>query len=458
MGPDMTFRTTSSPDINGVRSTEVEPTSAIVHASINPVGYAAKYFFEYGQTPSYGSKMPVAPVSIGSGKDDVLVQQQLTGLQPGVTYHYRVVAENEWGSSSSLDTTFDYAPPPCPNDELRQLTLGSYLPDCRAYELVSPPEAGSVVLFPSEIPLNYHNDQNHRDYGEGQDGEGVSYAVNQGFARAPSRFAFYAALGSVKGLNAPNEWHDMYVATRTNSGWVTTLPGLKGEEAAANSRKECGDTLEFCIDHQHEELFGFEAEFAPYLYETDSEKFLGRLPTNVDVIPNGLNWRGAQRMSGDFEHFVFSSNDYRESNTDFHSIAFAPGGVTEPFGSAYDNNLADRSVTIGLENAKRRKYAGSDPEGDHRKILRLPRPLPGRLPHPHLHPGWGGGDEPANLYMRVSQHHLRRLQGRSGRVRRHDPKRLEGRLLDRRPAHLRRHRQSSDLYIGARAVPNPTRP
>ena len=43
-------------DANGVRSTEVEPTSAIVHASINPVGYAAKYFFEYGQTPSYSVK------------------------------------------------------------------------------------------------------------------------------------------------------------------------------------------------------------------------------------------------------------------------------------------------------------------------------------------------------------------------------------------------------------------
>ena len=159
-------------------------------------------------------------------------------------------------------------PPACPNDELRQLTLGSYLPDCRAYELVSPGEAGSIVLFPSQIPLGYHNDQNHRDYAEGADGEGVSYAVNQGFAAGPSRFAFYGALGSIKGLDAPNEWHDMYVATRTNGGWITTLPGLKGEEAAANLRKECSDTLALCIDHQHETLYGFEPEFSPYLFET----------------------------------------------------------------------------------------------------------------------------------------------------------------------------------------------
>ena len=71
---------------------------------------------------------------------------QLDGLQAGVTYHFRVVAENKWGTAFSPDTTFDYAPPGCPNDHVRQQSGASYLPDCRAYELVSPGRRGAILL------------------------------------------------------------------------------------------------------------------------------------------------------------------------------------------------------------------------------------------------------------------------------------------------------------------------
>ena len=49
----------------------------------------------------------------------------------------------------SPDQTFNFNPPECPNAHMRQQTGGSYLPDCRAYELVSPGNAGGVVMFPN---------------------------------------------------------------------------------------------------------------------------------------------------------------------------------------------------------------------------------------------------------------------------------------------------------------------
>ena len=88
---------------------------------------------------------------LGSGTEPIQVEQRITGLTPGVTYHFRVVATNEpWGTAISTDTTFDFAPPTCPNDHVRQETARPILPDCRAYELVSPGAAGAVQLFPAK--------------------------------------------------------------------------------------------------------------------------------------------------------------------------------------------------------------------------------------------------------------------------------------------------------------------
>ena len=64
----------------------------------------------------------------------------------GIVYHFRVLAVNTWGTTATSDRTFNFFPPSCPNSVLRQKTGSSYLPDCRAYELVSPGLAGNILL------------------------------------------------------------------------------------------------------------------------------------------------------------------------------------------------------------------------------------------------------------------------------------------------------------------------
>ncbi len=66
----------------------------------------------------------------------------------GVVYHFRIVAENKWGTTASERQTFAFNPPHCPNSAVRQQTGSAYLPDCRAYELVSPARAGGAALLP----------------------------------------------------------------------------------------------------------------------------------------------------------------------------------------------------------------------------------------------------------------------------------------------------------------------
>ena len=72
--------------------------------------------------------MPAPDEDIGSADVPQSVSVPVSNLQPGVTYHYRVVATNQWTSVSD-DTTFNFAPPSCPNEHVRQQTASNYLPE-----------------------------------------------------------------------------------------------------------------------------------------------------------------------------------------------------------------------------------------------------------------------------------------------------------------------------------------
>ncbi len=327
-GRDLTFRSASAPRISGVRATDVTANSALLNARIDPVGYDTSYYFEYGTTSAYGSEIPLSPGDDLAVTDSPQnVSQEISDLTPGVTYHFRVVATNEWGEGASEDTTVDFLPPSCPNADVRQQTRTSYLPDCRAYELVSPSNAGSVTLFPSEeIPLF----------------TAVYtipplWSVNNGMATNPARFSYFGGIGTVMGLDAPNGAFDMYSATRTSTGWVTSLPGLSGHQAVFVASKHCSDSLDLCIDHNAGDVLKgtTPGESAPHLFRADGTP-LGQLPTNAGVIPGGRHFTGDQRPSPDLSHFAFSSTDVR----------FAPGGIKGPPGSAYDNDIEAHTVDV----------------------------------------------------------------------------------------------------------------
>jgi hypothetical protein len=326
-GPDETVKIADRPGIAGVRATEVDVDSAVLNARIDGNGYQTTYRWEYGPTPEYGSTVLATEPELG-GVAPQQVSQPIAGLHPGVTYHFRIVAGNKWGEVSSPDTTFDFAPPACPNNHIRQQTRSNYLPDCRAYELVSPGNAGAVQLFPSQIAFD--------------DGTN-NWPLNSGFVGGPSRFSYFGVLGTVDGLNAPNAELDMYVATRTAGGWVTSLPGLEGSEAIFVGRRQCSALLDSCIDHSLGNTPAPEA--APYLFTVAGDP-LGRLPTNLAEVPGGERFFGAQRMSRDFGHFAFSSGEIWSFSGTSPGVAFTPDGIPTGLGSAYDNDIAASTVKL----------------------------------------------------------------------------------------------------------------
>jgi hypothetical protein len=85
-------------------ASDIHPSSAVLNGTVNPNGKSTHYFFQYGTSTGYG--VQTSPASAGSGSANVSVHQTITGLTPGTTYHFRLVAQNATGTSQGADATF----------------------------------------------------------------------------------------------------------------------------------------------------------------------------------------------------------------------------------------------------------------------------------------------------------------------------------------------------------------
>ena len=106
-GQDQTF-TTPAPATTGALAvttpaSDLTPTSASLNGVVNPQGQATSYEFQWGTSTAYGNT--TAPAG-ASGSDPQSASSALTGLTPGTTYHYRLIANQAGASTNGQDRTF----------------------------------------------------------------------------------------------------------------------------------------------------------------------------------------------------------------------------------------------------------------------------------------------------------------------------------------------------------------
>lgn len=130
------------------RVKDVGYTDATLNAIINPEGAPTTYHFEYGRSSAYGQNTPTGPLAADFAFHPVSVP--LAGLEAGTTYHFRLVVGGVAGPDRTF-TTFRRRPPSaCPNAGLRYGD-GADLPDCRAYEQVSPADKNHSDVVPNVL-------------------------------------------------------------------------------------------------------------------------------------------------------------------------------------------------------------------------------------------------------------------------------------------------------------------
>jgi CSLREA domain-containing protein len=99
----------TSPTVSTDPTTAITTTGATLSGSVIPNSPSGQAQFEYGTTTAYGSTAQ-APALIG----DVLTSQpivaSITGLSPGTTYHFRIVASSQDGITDGPDETFTTTP------------------------------------------------------------------------------------------------------------------------------------------------------------------------------------------------------------------------------------------------------------------------------------------------------------------------------------------------------------
>ena len=142
--------TPASPAIAQTLGVSVTDDSATLGAKINPLNSPVSYQFEWGLSTAYEHKAPLAPEQLPRADNAYhFVGTALTGLAPATTYHYRIVATNTQLAEQTIgaDRTFTTravpgTPASCPNDSSR-VGLSANLPDCRAYEFVTPGLGGA---------------------------------------------------------------------------------------------------------------------------------------------------------------------------------------------------------------------------------------------------------------------------------------------------------------------------
>ena len=108
-GADQTFTTTAAnaPQVTTGSASGVSAKAATLNGTVNPSGGATTYWFQYGTTTSYG--LQTSTRDAGSGTSGRSISVGVSGLAAGITYHFRLVAQNSAGTTNGLDQTFTTA-------------------------------------------------------------------------------------------------------------------------------------------------------------------------------------------------------------------------------------------------------------------------------------------------------------------------------------------------------------
>jgi hypothetical protein len=137
-------------EVSSLQATNETTDSADLDAQVIPGG-EDEYDVEYGTTSGYGHSSEATVAPTGTPTTPVAVSRPVTGLAANTTYHWRLVIENAAGRAESVDHTFVYdtlagESSGCEDETARQARGSLALPDCRAYEMVTPPEKNGGTI------------------------------------------------------------------------------------------------------------------------------------------------------------------------------------------------------------------------------------------------------------------------------------------------------------------------
>jgi hypothetical protein len=221
-GHAFAFRPASetAPEVKAASAANIGQTEAALRATVIPNGGDTEYVVEYVsqerfEEGGFAEAQVAGSGTISAGAEEENINVGVTGLSPGTSYRFRVVARNAAGEDAFEGTFATYSDPlttkDCPNQVLRT-GYSALLPDCRVYELVTP--ASPNGRAPTGNALN---GDMFKTLEASPQGSAVSYFLEGG------------ALPGTEGTGSFNG--TLYRAERGSSGWTTADAGPSGRES-----------------------------------------------------------------------------------------------------------------------------------------------------------------------------------------------------------------------------------
>jgi hypothetical protein len=190
-GADGIVTTAALPSVATSGAEDVTATTATLTGTVNPNGRPTTWYFDYGTTRSYGTK--TAAQSAGSGTSTVGVSTTVSGLRTGRSYHFRIVATSDAGTSRGKDRTV--------------VLVGAPTVVTRSPSSVSTSKAN----FRGRVTPNGQSTSWYFEYGTS-----TGYGAKTSVRRAGSGTRARSVSASVSGLTAGTTYHVRLVATNAS--------------------------------------------------------------------------------------------------------------------------------------------------------------------------------------------------------------------------------------------------
>jgi hypothetical protein len=338
--------TVDAPELKSIRAVNISEDEAELQAQIDPNNLSSSYTFQV-KAEGAAEWTTVGEGTLASGNLDVEASAAATGVAAGTHYRFRVVVSNEKGSDEAEGSFATYPslpaePSPCSNALLRT-GFSALLPDCRAYELVTPPDTNA------RAPL-------------GVESEGGGSATRQ-VSPAGDKVPFRVEGGSLPGLGGTGGLKgDPYLAIRTPAGWSTAYVGPPGAEAIAISPGTTSPDQGYSFWLVTGGGSGALSTATTYVRYPDGHAELvgqGSLATDPEV--------GGKLISEGGGHIIFGTGTFANPST---AIQIEPQAAPSGTSSLYDRTPNGITHVISLKpgdvpfgEGEGAGYRGASPDG-----------------------------------------------------------------------------------------------
>jgi uncharacterized protein (TIGR02145 family) len=226
-GEDKTFITLKPPSASTLAATNVKASTATFNGTVNAYNSLTAVSFEYGLTTSYGSTIGALQSPV-TGSTSTSVSTNISGLSANTTYHFRVIAASDGGTTNGNDISFTTT----------SGTVGDV--DGNVYNTVI---IGTQTWMAENLKTTKYNDGTSISLVT--DGTAWTNLSTQGFSwynnDAATNKDLYGALYNwysvITGKLCPAGWH-----VPTDTEWTILTTWLGGETVAGGKLKETGTT------------------------------------------------------------------------------------------------------------------------------------------------------------------------------------------------------------------------